>query len=146
MGRLPVFGKRQRIVSRVLVVEDEPLVAFDNEHMLADAGFDVVATVDRVDDALRVLDAEALDLVVTDVSLSGEGSGLDVARAAGAKGVPVLFAAGRCPVDARELAIGCLVKPYSQRDLLDALDVIEALAAGKRPRRPPRALTLFVVE
>jgi DNA-binding response OmpR family regulator len=138
-----VFGKRQRIVKRVLIVEDEPLVAFDNEHMLADAGFEVVATVDRVADALTVLEAEDVDLVMTDVTLSGDGTGLDVAEAARAKGVRVLFAAGQCPVGARDLAVGCLMKPYSQRDLLDALDVIEALAAGRKAKRPPRPFTVF---
>ncbi|CAN5229029.1 hypothetical protein BH24PSE1_BH24PSE1_11340 [soil metagenome] len=33
-----LFGKRKRIVKRILIVEDEPLTAFDNETMLADLG------------------------------------------------------------------------------------------------------------
>ena len=34
-----LFGKRKRIVKRVLIIEDEPLTAFDNETMLVEAGF-----------------------------------------------------------------------------------------------------------
>ena len=48
-----LFGKRERTIRRILVVEDEPLVAFDNEHMLQDAGYEVVATVDTLADAAR---------------------------------------------------------------------------------------------
>ena len=46
-----LFGKRKRIVKRILIVEDEPWTAFDNETMLRDAGYEVVATIDRFADA-----------------------------------------------------------------------------------------------
>lgn len=42
-----LFGRRERRINRIMVVEDEPLVAFDNESMLQDAGYVVVATVDN---------------------------------------------------------------------------------------------------
>ena len=42
-----LFGKRERRIRRILIVEDEPLVAFDNEYMLKDAGYEIVATVDN---------------------------------------------------------------------------------------------------
>ena len=41
-----LFGKRKRIVKRILIVEDEPLTAFDTETMLADFGYEVVATLE----------------------------------------------------------------------------------------------------
>ena len=53
-----VFGKRKQVVKRILVVEDEPLTAFDNENMLGDAGYEVVATVDDLHEALAVLERE----------------------------------------------------------------------------------------
>ena len=53
-----LFGKRKRIVKRILIVEDEPLTAFDNENMLGDAGYEIVATVDDFDEALSVLERE----------------------------------------------------------------------------------------
>lgn len=138
-----VFGRRQRSRSRILIVEDEPLVAFENEHFLGEAGYEVVATVDRCADALAALERGGIDLVVTDVRLSGEGSGIDVARAAGAQGLPVLFVTGACPEEARELAVGCLAKPYPARDLLAAIEAVEDKAAGRAPRRVPKGLSLF---
>ena len=137
------FGKRKRRVTRLLVVEDEPLVAFDNEHVLSDAGYVVVGTVDRVADALRLLgDGAAVDLVVSDVDLA-DGSGMDLARAADGMDVPVLFVTGRCPDGADAVAAGCLAKPYTQRDLLAAIDAIDAVIDGRSPKRLPPRLTLF---
>ena len=96
-----LFSKRKQVVKRILIVEDEPLTAFDNETMIESAGYEVVATHDNVTDALAALDAAAsegpVDLIIADVKLSGARSGLDLAREARARGVPVLFATGKCP-------------------------------------------------
>jgi DNA-binding response OmpR family regulator len=137
-----LFAKRTRTINRLLIVEDEPLIAFDNEHFLRDKGFDVVATVDSVADALAAIAAQPIDLVLADVNLS-DGNGIDVAHAARAKGIPVLFVTGTCPVEAQAVSLGCLAKPYAQRDLLDALDAVDATLTGKPPRRLPRGLSLY---
>ena len=140
-----LFTKRERSIRRILVVEDEPLVAFDNEHMLRDDGYEVVATVDSFADAADVIGEREIDLVLTDLSLAGEGSGLDVARAARAKGVPVLFVtAHHCAEDARALALGCLAKPYSEKALLAALDALDRHISGDKPKRAPKQLTLYL--
>src|SRR5687768_1037017 len=80
-----LFSKHERVIKRILIVEDEPLVAFDAEHLLAEDGYEVAATVDNLADATRVLGSEAVDLVLSDISLRGEGDGMDVARAAAAR-------------------------------------------------------------
>ena len=140
---MALFAKRKRKLARLLVIEDEPLVAFDTEYLLRDAGFTVVATVDRVSDALPLIgDGQALDAVLLDVNLA-DGSGLDVARAARAVDIPVLFVTGQCPDDAHGLAVGCLFKPYAQRDLLVAIEAVEAVCDGRQPRRMPGGFVLF---
>lgn len=138
-----IFGKRKRSIVRLLVVEDEPLVAFDTEHLLREQDFDIVATVDRVAHALAIL-AEASDihLVLADLGLA-DGSGIDVARAAASRGVPVMFVTGNCPGEAEALAVGCLSKPYAPRDLLAAIRAVEDARAGKPPRRLPSGFRLF---
>lgn len=138
-----LFGRKKRQIARLLVVEDEPLIAFDTEYVLSDASYSIVATVDRVADAIDVLRSGAsVDLVLVDVSLA-DGSGLDVARAAGEANVPVLFVTGNCPVEATALAAGCLAKPYQQRDLIAAIEAIDAMLSGARPKRLPTGLRLF---
>jgi two-component system, response regulator PdtaR len=138
-----LFGKRERTISRILVVEDEPLVAFDNEHMLGDAGYEVVATVDSFEDARPIIEEEALDLVLSDIRLRGEGDGLDVARAAAVRNVPVLFVTGNCPVEAQSLALGCLAKPYAEKTLMSALEALDAVLRGKTVKKVPLGLSLY---
>lgn len=128
---------------RILVVEDDALVAFDNEYGLNDAGFTVVATVDTAEDAGQRIAEGGIDLVLADVSLRGVGSGIDVARLAHAAGIPLLFVTGQCPAEARAFAAGCLAKPYSRADLLAAILAVEARKAGRKTRRVPKALHLF---
>lgn len=138
-----MFGRKSRHITRLLVVEDEPLVAFDNEHALTDAGFEIVATVDGAAGAVKALAGDgAIDLVVADVRLA-DGSGIDVARAAQARGVPVLFVTGQCPTEAQALAAGCLAKPYLPRELVAAIQAVDARIDGRTPKRLPKGMTLF---
>jgi len=137
-----LFGKRERTLRRILIVEDEPLVAFDNEHFLRDAGYEIVATVDTVPEAIAAI-SEEVDLVLADVKLSDGGNGHDVARAARDKGVPLIFVTGSSPEDAKGLAVGLLSKPYSQRDLLMAIEMVDAKLSGKPVKRAPRCFTFF---
>ncbi|TGX56004.1 response regulator [Sphingomonas gei] len=139
-----LFGKKKRLIERILLVEDEPLVAFDTEHFLGAEGFEVIATIDSVADALEVIGRDAaIDLVLVDVNLA-DGSGVEVAREAHARGVQVLFVTGNCPGEARKLAAGCLAKPYPQRDLLAAIEGIEAVIGGRKPRKLPGSFSLFL--
>lgn len=140
-----LFGKRKRIVKRILVVEDEPLTAFDNENMLGEAGYEVVATLDSFHDAIDHLDRDPdVDLILSDYRLQGERTGLDLARAAKNRGVPFLFATGhQLPAESEQLAVGALMKPYSERLLKQALESVDRLLAGKSPK-PPKGLKLFV--
>ncbi|HET9810509.1 MAG TPA: response regulator [Sphingomicrobium sp.] len=132
-----LFGKRDRVVKRILIVEDEPLTAFDNEVMLADLGYEVVATLDNFDNAMELLDSEDVDLVLTDVRLSGERTGLDLARAAKKLAVPVLFSTGYVvPEKARGLAVGCLKKPYTERQLKNAIEAVDRTLAGETVKAP----------
>jgi DNA-binding response OmpR family regulator len=138
-----LFGKRERAIHRILIVEDEPLVAFDNEHLLRECGYEVVATVDTLADAVRVLGEEEVDLVLSDIQLNGDGDGMDVARAAGARQVPVLFVTAHCPVEAHGLGMGCLAKPYTDKVLKGALEAVDRKLLGKKVKRLPAGLSLY---
>ena len=132
-----LFGKRKRIVKRILVIEDEPLTAFDNEVMIKDAGYDVVATHDDFHEAVAALDRGKVDLILSDVRLRGKKTGIQLAQEAKKRGVPLLFVTGHPPDNAHELAIGCLHKPYTERQLRKALDAVDRHLAGKKPKVPP---------
>lgn len=146
-AELGMFGRgrpgEEALLRRILVVEDDALIAFDAEYGLSDAGFTVVATVDTAEDAERCIAGGGIDLVLADISLRGERTGIDVAKGAHAAGIPLLFVTGLCPAEAQGFAAGCLAKPYSPRDLVDAIAAIEAVKAGRKARRLPKTLHLF---
>ena len=139
-----LFGRRKRIVKRILIVEDEPLIAFDNENMLSDCGYEIVATVDDFDRAIEILDIEEVHLILSDVRLKSELNGLDLARHAKNKGVPTLFATGQPHEGAHEVAVGCLKKPYSERQLIKAIECID-LHLQNQKYKIPKGLEIFVI-
>ena len=140
-----LFGRRKQLVKRILIVEDEPLTAFENEHVLCEADYEVVATVDDLDEALAVLDREEVHLILSDVRLRKQGTGIHLARAAKERGVPTLFATGHPYPGAAEIAVGCLMKPYTERQLCKAIESVDRHLQGEKVK-PPTGLELFVRE
>ena len=119
---------------RVLVVEDEALVAMLIEDSLTDLGCEVVALVAGLDEALEVAGREPLDAAVLDVNLAGREVYPAADRLA-ARGIPFVFATGYGPQGVREAYRDrpALQKPFEPRDLARAL-VRAVRAARGRPR------------
>ena len=81
--------------------------------------------------------------MLSDVRLREEQTGMELARAAKAMGIPTLFATGHPDPDASEIAVGCLLKPYSERQLIKAIECVDRHLQGEKVK-PPRGLQLFV--
>jgi CheY-like chemotaxis protein len=114
---------------RVLVVEDEMIVSWLLQDLLADLGCEVVGPAARVDQALAIIDAEALDAVLLDLNLNGQMS-YPVADALVARGVPFVFATGHAKdrlLDGYQ-AFPVLLKPFHR---LEVGDVLAKLLAKK---------------
>jgi CheY-like chemotaxis protein len=107
---------------RVLLVEDEMMVAMLVEDMLADFGCHVVGPVGRIDEALAAAGAGGVDIAILDVNLNGKET-YPVADALTAKGIPFVFATGYGAGGLREAykAHPTLQKPFQQRDLVRVL-------------------------
>ncbi|MDZ3831392.1 MAG: response regulator [Sphingopyxis sp.] len=131
-----LFASRPSCIKRLLVIEDDPLVAFDNERTLKHGGYDVVATVDSGEDAVAAIASEQIDALVLDLELAGHMSGREVARLARDRGIAVLLVTGKCPDDAAEIALACLHKPHGAAALVGALRAIESMICkNKAPRK-----------
>lgn len=140
-----IFGRKHRHINRIMIVEDEALIAFDNEIFLQSSGYEVIATVNSAEEAIEILEnnSSEIEAIILDYNLAGPASGVAVAHVATAKAIPVLFVTGECPETLGGYAIGCLSKPYPQKHLLAALEVMEQIGAGKAVRRVPATMTLF---
>ncbi len=84
--------------ARVLVVEDEAIIAFDLEATLNDAGAEVIGPSASVEEALDLLKREAASAAVLDVRV-GDRSIVPVVRRLQARNVPFLFYSGQADTD-----------------------------------------------
>jgi CheY-like chemotaxis protein len=122
--------------TRVLLVEDEPLICDIAAEALQEQGFAVQA-VATAQEALNYLDAGApIDLLFTDVNLPGDMDGAALARQARAMrpGLPVMYTSGRrCCIDQLDPVEGSMFvpKPYNPFDLGRLVDYL--IAARRIP-------------
>ena len=56
-GVIMLFVHRPTCIKRLLIIEDDPLTAFDNEHTLKHSGYEIVATVDSGEAAVPIIAA-----------------------------------------------------------------------------------------
>jgi DNA-binding response OmpR family regulator len=132
---------------RILVVEDEALVALEIESIITTAGHVVVGVAeDRVSAAelARRTDPRP-NLALVDMRLANGASGLEVAADLIALGIAVLFVTGNCPAERGQgLAVGCLHKPFTEGELLASVAAAEAVLRRRPlPRRLPSGLHLY---
>ncbi|WP_457598338.1 response regulator [Hydrogenimonas sp.] len=64
----------------ILVVEDESIVALEIESYLESKGFTIVGVVDTYDGAIEILETAKVDVLLCDIYINGEKSGIDLAR------------------------------------------------------------------
>jgi two-component system, response regulator PdtaR len=113
--------------ARILVVEDDFLVATEIEIALSDAGFDVAGIATDADEAVALAQSQQPALAVMDVRLAGESDGIHAAiEIFGKLGIRCVLATAHCNQDSRERAkqampLGWLQKPYSMALLVNAV-------------------------
>ena len=133
---------------RVLVVEDDAIIALSAVGVLEEAGHEVLGPALGVEQALAIAGEQRPDLALVDINLAGHDEGVELARRLRREfAVPSLFVSGQTAAarSNRDAALGLLKKPYDPASLAGALPAAEALLQGRTPPPPsvPRALELF---
>jgi CheY-like chemotaxis protein len=107
---------------RILVVEDEYLIANQLKRWLQDAGAEVIGPVPSVERALDLIEDHRLDAAVLDINLGNGDTSFPVADRLELLKVPYLFATGETQkAEASGYNEPLLAKPCSEVDLLRAL-------------------------
>ncbi len=114
---------------RILVVEDEMMIAMLMEDMLADIGHQVVGIAQNLAAAMAMAQDGQFDLAILDVNLAGERS-FPVAQLLTDRGVPFLFATGYGTLGLEGEFKNALTlnKPFQIQDLAKAVDQVSAAA------------------
>jgi two-component system, response regulator PdtaR len=131
---------------KILIVEDNALVALDLEQQITDAGHTVVGVAGTASKAIDLAVKHDADLALMDVSLADGSCGIDAALVLKERfGIPSIFVTATLPnrPEVRWAGIGHLCKPYSEEEVVAAIHTAEATLRGESPRSMPPRLRLF---
>lgn len=121
--------------AKVLIVEDEIILAKVIEIDLADLGYKICGVVSSGERALERVEEEKPDIVLMDINLNGEMDGIDAAKQIKSRsGIPIVFMTGYEDEETMERAncvehSGYLIKPVEPEDLQSVIN--EALQRQK---------------
>ncbi len=113
----------------LLLVEDDPETAADLTFALVEAGHSVVGPFQNAEAAEAAAALHLVDLALLDINLSGEVTGIELARALKDRwGLPALFLTGDIGAAARhaDLAEALVLKPYTGAQVLEAIARVTA--------------------
>jgi len=113
---------------KILIVEDQFIEANNVRLMLREAGYTVLSLAASVSQALEILRHESADIVLLDILLEGEQSGIDLAKILKSRGIPFVYLSANSDKSTLDSAketepYGFLVKPLRKKDVLIMLDV-----------------------
>jgi transcriptional regulator with GAF, ATPase, and Fis domain len=114
--------------NKILIVEDESLIAYDLKLILTRAGYKVCGIADSVPEALEIIAEEMPDLVLLDIFLKGPLNGIDLAKKLTEKNIAFVYLSANFQESILQKAketqpYGFLVKPFREKELLITLDV-----------------------
>jgi PAS domain S-box-containing protein len=116
-------------MKRILVVEDERIVARDLQMTLESQGYLVTGVAASSDEAIASASGECPDLVLMDVHIKGERDGIETARLLRERfRVPVIYLTAYADAETVDRAktthpYGYLIKPFHERELRSAIEV-----------------------
>lgn len=132
---------------RILITEDDPLIAMSLAMELEYAGHEIIGPVGTIEEALQLARLHRVELALLDIDMQGPGDGVIIARHLREMDIPSVFVSGQSGVahDNSQLAMGFIGKPFNPADIAGSIAVLDALIHGERPPPPPipGALYLF---
>jgi len=114
---------------RILIVEDEHIVAMGIKRMLKNLGYTLAGVASSGEDAVNKAESTFPDLVLMDIMLKGNKNGIEAAQEIKARfGIPVVYLTACSESKIVERAwktgpLGYIVKPFDEKDLKKSIDV-----------------------
>ncbi len=132
--------------ARILIIEDEALVAMELRFVLEDLGYEVAGVCATAEGALDTVRETDIDLALVDIHLSDGPTGIDLGRRLGQDmGVSVLFITANPGMVRGGVAgtIGVLSKPTDERAVETAVEYALRRRDGQPTEYAPPGLQLF---
>jgi signal transduction histidine kinase len=127
--------------SKILIVEDESIIALDVKTSLLDAGYDVVAIAVSGEDAIALVPKHEPDLILMDIRLRGKMDGIESAsEIVKISHAPIIFLTAHADKDTLDRAkltgpFGYLIKPFEDHNLITTIEIALARAQAEEAVR-----------
>jgi DNA-binding response OmpR family regulator len=135
-------------MTKVLIVEDDLLIADMTEEILVEHGYEVSGIARTVEQALELAQCHHPQLILLDLRLADGGLGTEVAAQLGTDGLPgILYATGSHSQLMLSAANGhaCIVKPFRPNDLIRGLEIVADIVANGSVE-PPYPKGFYLLE
>jgi len=115
---------------KILIVEDQLIITMDLEYMLQELGYDVCGICTNYDDAVLAIKSARPDLILVDIILYGEKTGIDLAHEINTSyDTPFIFLtshADRSTIEAAKATnpAGYIVKPFNRNDVYASIEIV----------------------
>jgi CheY-like chemotaxis protein len=107
--------------AKILVVEDEKVVAEDVANILRNLGYDVLAVVSSGEDAVKKVEETPPDLVLMDIMLEGGMNGIEATGQIHFLGVPVVYLTAYA--DEERLQRAKKTEPFGEKELYSSIEM-----------------------
>ncbi|SOE23759.1 DNA-binding response regulator, LytR/AlgR family [Spirosomataceae bacterium TFI 002] len=136
---------------KILIIEDEGIIAADMENMLEKMGYEVMETAMDYEEAIERLEEGTPDLIMLDVNLGGKKDGIDLAEVINERfQVPFIFTTSYSDGPTIERAkkvnpVNYLVKPFKQEQLFTAIEMA-LFSIAQQAQEKPNELDNLVIK
>jgi PAS domain S-box-containing protein len=126
---------------KILIVEDEAIIAMEIENQLQSLGYEITSIVDTGEKAIKKAEEDKPDIILMDIRIKGEMDGIDTAHAIRSQfGIPVIFSTAYLDEDRIErtkitMPFGYVLKPIQERDLRVTTEMALYVAKVDKERR-----------
>jgi DNA-binding NtrC family response regulator len=115
-------------MAKIVIVEDELIVARDISRTLEKNNYEVAGIARTFDDALKLIETSKPWIVLLDIFLKGDRTGIDLAARLNSMGIPFIYISANSNQHVLEAVkptnpFGFIVKPFRDRDLLVTLEI-----------------------
>jgi PAS domain S-box-containing protein len=131
-------------ISKVLIVEDERLVALDLSQMVTRFGFEVCGIASNGDEAIQMVSSLKPDIVLLDIFIEGNSDGIDVAsRIRAMNDIPFIYVTASSDAETFERAkltqpYGYIIKPFEEHSVYAAIETALYKSNAERELRKGR--------
>ncbi|MES2711776.1 MAG: response regulator [Pseudomonadota bacterium] len=129
---------------KILIVEDNCLLAFFVEDLLREAGHDIIGPAASYEEAIRLINIDSPDMGLLDINLAGTKTGIDLSHELYDRNIPSIFmSSSLIGLGDEKFSVGSLPKPYRLQSVVETVEYLRCHIKGTLTPPLPLGFVLF---